>query len=114
MEIVLETVEITTTTRSGGESKYADYAKALAAAPLKAGKSKVTVAELTGIRAAIKRHNEANPTTPIFIAACADGVSADGKALFRFAKIAAPVGKKRGRKAKGADTGPKVGEIYNG
>ena len=114
MEIVLETVEIAAATRGTVGSKYDGFVIALASAPVGKGMSRVTLAELTGIRSAIKRHNDANPDKEIFIVSRAVEKGEDGAGtVFAFAKTASRHGKKRGRKARVTDDAPKAGETYN-
>lgn len=112
MEIVLETVEIASVSRGSVGSKYDPYVQALAGAAMGQGKSRVSVAEFAGIKAAVKRHNAANPDNQIILSSRVVEEDAAGDATFvKFTRVPFIAGAKRGRKAKNTDTAPKVGEI---
>lgn len=112
MEIVLETVEMPSLARGPSGSKYDPYVKALAGAAMGQGKSRISVAEFAGIKAAVKRHNDAHPENPIFLSSRTVESDGAGDAAFvAFVRVPFIAGKKRGRKARNTDDAPKVGEI---
>jgi hypothetical protein len=113
MEILLEDVEIASVSRGSTGSKYDPYVQALAGAPMGRGKSRISVAEFAGIKAAVKRHNVANPDNQIFLSSRVVEEDGAGDATFvKFTRVPFIAGAKRGRKPKkGTDDAPRVGDI---
>ena len=77
------------------------------------GKSRVTVGEYAGIKAAVTRHNKENPDNQIFLATrTVERDGAGDSTHLAFTRVPFIAGAKRGRKPKkGTDDAPRVGDV---